>query len=737
MPGHAHIRFEGEASACSPWLPLARRYLAQLREIGLDFNTRRYRISADVEIKVELAGGTSYIVIKAGGSCPPYLSGIVSPGAHLRRQEVDPNGQPTGRAENVLYRFFPSAKTAVGGVQEWRFPGFGYQPIDPILQYRPPMLPFSIEDGGWQFVEASQQFNLRPGLYSGKMRAVMQYLLGGAGQAHYDFRFTRTHGIYVQSRVNDAGKVVTRDWLIEISQANGVLAMPLPICTDKVAADNPLDYVPLGLPFPQKIDEAVAAGRVRRLAPAEELSDFYSNTAFFPECGWAFSASGHAAQNTCWSWPDKYKRAHRYRIDFSADNAGAPISASIVLAETGYMIGSLAIAGAAGQVQFPFYPLLGTVTFDMRPEGFYDLPVDSLCPIYVFYSGESEQVIRWKNEATGIVHIAETLEPTSTELMKFAANYGTEFFFTATQGGITIGDKFGHAIDSPALPAIRDRTASGGYGTLVLDKGSPSYLRLWLDGSNPTICDLITPAWVDRTVWSSGYVLQVVESCVIPLFDRESYFHYRHKQETGFRVSRTVQNWDIMQNIDGQAWYQPTFDEFHAITGFKQTGRMVQFSGPGEYRLGGNPTQQGFRGNGFIITPAFRELTAAEVYGNQNFSEFDRAYSSSNDQIDLREAQVIFDGSTSGPISMPVPVAYVDSSVNPWTAISPDAFGNMIVLAALRSHEAQLYVVSEGVNDIRLDSGFGASLAGYQLTDNPHPLTLCFVGTAYDVPKSA
>lgn len=214
----------------------------------------------------------------------------------------------------------------------------------------------------YQVPPYSQYVKLKPTMYSGSMRGVVQLLMGFGRQQkkslydktpppigttrdrkkatekptpyqtdvqkdglqiRYDWRWYRTHGITF-----DEGGV---PWLVEIGNTRGIVAMPLPLNKSSQIAEfrpklekmgdhagiyalDKLGGFPTGESFPGKaFDSWVRAGRVLQLAKTDELDAFYSHGAFSSALGWAFSDSGREAHNTCVSSdPDYFQTAYHF-----------------------------------------------------------------------------------------------------------------------------------------------------------------------------------------------------------------------------------------------------------------------------------------------------------------------------------------------------------------------------------------------------------------------------------------
>lgn len=212
----------------------------------------------------------------------------------------------------------------------------------------------------------SQYRLFQPTRYSGRMRIVMQLVLGLGKQhgpdreeqeayrpeaegpyedyAHesagappddyylasveYDFCWDRTHGVYKSPQ--------GRYYLIEISK-RGVYAMRLPVLPDSswILPESAAEYLsdlPLGYGFPRRErvgkekkspwDSAVEDGWVKELIPEDGMEEFYGQLQYsYHGCGWAFSMSGSKANNVGWKAagprPYDYPVFEHWMIEFS------------------------------------------------------------------------------------------------------------------------------------------------------------------------------------------------------------------------------------------------------------------------------------------------------------------------------------------------------------------------------------------------------------------------------------
>lgn len=211
----------------------------------------------------------------------------------------------------------------------------------------------------------SQYGWLKPSMYSGTMKRVVQALFGVGKvkdtskvyvtglapsspertiQVLYDYKWARTHGVYKAAEKNH--------WLVEISAVNGVIAMPLPLFSrtttttyrNKVAARGDTDTlkvldefggIPSGEMFPSgaALSALITSGKALRLLTAAEIQAFYDKNPYSLTWGWAFSESGRQAHNTAYDAHHSVLRAWHYGIDISltphdvSPPAGSPVGA--------------------------------------------------------------------------------------------------------------------------------------------------------------------------------------------------------------------------------------------------------------------------------------------------------------------------------------------------------------------------------------------------------------------------
>lgn len=399
MQDEIRLYCSGTATPASKLVPYAIGMVNRLREVD-SFGSKQAS-GENWWIDVKVNNGHATIRIFEDGEvtdevCPGYMSGMTQFGVAVRKNDPTTGANLTG-----LWAFQPSTAYRIANklAPGWQIGKNGRSGVPNSVS--PPYfdanlgteIPPSWIAEGW-----SQASMLKPGLYSGVMRNVVQVLLGSNEQVLYDFHFAKTHGIFV------VGSGKTRaDWLIEISAQNGVLAMPLPICKGSVPKQSTLGYVPLGGTFPSgaALDEAIKSGKVRRLMTPDDLRPAYSKSAFSPVFGWAFSYSGREASIVVSGGGDKYTVTTLYTVAIGADNKGAPVTAALVAGESSSVISS-SYSMVTGYAEWAFkvpYDVGGaSYPVDFGPsEGIYEA-ASCNAPLHVWYRPSGECVIvRFQN----------------------------------------------------------------------------------------------------------------------------------------------------------------------------------------------------------------------------------------------------------------------------------------------------------------------------------------------------
>lgn len=298
------------------YLPFARSRIKALRAGGLQYATQRFALP-DATVRVQIAGDHEYIQIEGGGY--DILSGVVKGGTIIA-------GDP-----DVLRSFKPTQ-------QCWAFPLKKREGTSPSAFHDEPIL--AIEAHANVGVTGSQYTDLCSSMYSGLMAKAVQVILGigkqkptdDGVQVKYDYRWARSHGI----AIDPDGK----SWLIEISEAEGVLAMRLPLIKgtaglkanpQKVLSETVKLFkgIPSGETFPvgAALTTAITEGRVLRLLAATGLAAAYGKNEFSATLGWSFNDTGSEAHNTCYTSVSGVQTSFHYRIDITlGETPGATLT---------------------------------------------------------------------------------------------------------------------------------------------------------------------------------------------------------------------------------------------------------------------------------------------------------------------------------------------------------------------------------------------------------------------------
>jgi len=216
---------------------------------------------------------------------------------------------------------------------------------------------------------ADQMVSLRPGMFSGEMRKVVQILLGQGRSIPYSPSARVTHGVFRTA--------TGRPWIIRIS-SDGVVAYPMLVCMGKNTPTD-LGYTPLPTEEPENPVVLLDAAGIR---------DAYTGkSAFYSACGWAFSESGAKAANCFVGSEDIYSYAWQYQISINADpETGDPISASMVRTAEGYIHGPKTTHMKYPRADIP----IALRSFDPY-RGNANYVKDCAAPVFCFFDGEALQ----------------------------------------------------------------------------------------------------------------------------------------------------------------------------------------------------------------------------------------------------------------------------------------------------------------------------------------------------------
>lgn len=350
------ISFEGDEIEARKHVKMARKCIdalrAKLGSSGAVTASTQMRVSDHAYVIALVGPGIAKAVIVAGytaqpvddsyrrsiSDVPDFLSGV----ALKSRIVTDDAGVRS------MDQFWPTAACA----QAFALPAA------PSQVQRLAVEPDAALNGQWKEPPAglvpAQTMRVVPTMYSGRMRQVVQFLLGfgiepdrsrydrvppllarygqdaerqvvplyerqvaqSGRRVLYDWSFARTHGI------TTAGDSAL--WLIEISVQRGVQAMPLPLneLTQDPRFREKLEAIgddagitalelfggwPTGETFPTgaALTQARRAGLVIELLAPDELDPMYDHySAYSTAMGWSFDARGREAHVTAWRYAD-------------------------------------------------------------------------------------------------------------------------------------------------------------------------------------------------------------------------------------------------------------------------------------------------------------------------------------------------------------------------------------------------------------------------------------------------
>ena len=377
----------GKSTPASRLVSMGVAHIDKLRQVG-DYAAQQVNVTDTEWFHVRISGGHATLTIydedeDNGGACLPYQSGMTQFGIGAKFSINQ--GAPVNR----FWAFQPSAPYAKRRSipLEWQDSDYGLVPYTEISTY-PTLfdpglgahLPENATGSYW-----SQSALLKPGLYSGKMRHVVQILLGSNAAVPYDFRFSRTHGVFVGTK---GGK--PNDWLVEISASKGILAIEMPACTKTVPKENTLGYVPKGDPFPEgeALNNAIKAGSVRVLMAPSGLADVYKKSPFSGVFGWAFNYTGAEASCVVSDTSGQYRTTFLYTVHISQSLDGGPGSATLSIDETGQVIGEgYKGSDSYGKCMFKVPLTVGGASFPVWLGPLYGTYAPGNCkaPLHVWY----------------------------------------------------------------------------------------------------------------------------------------------------------------------------------------------------------------------------------------------------------------------------------------------------------------------------------------------------------------
>jgi hypothetical protein len=255
--------------------------------------------------------------------------------------------------------------------------------------------------------------------FSGKMREVVGCYHARGLNAPFDHGAQVTHGIYTGLVPKEGGGTEAAYWLIEVAGGLGVFAARLTVIKDGLGAEvccgswsvehlkPTAEEVKAGAPAMFR-DERVSlwwiwqnrgGSVVQRVLNAEQIAPGFANGGpWYSEHGWAFSASGREAQQVVQGFGTidgsiDCLTGSRFKITLT--NEGTRVVGSFSTVELGQrytlMIDrTVWVPTVPGTWQGTIGPGVATLGNPLQK-----LPNQD-APIFVYYVGEVEQVVRWQ-----------------------------------------------------------------------------------------------------------------------------------------------------------------------------------------------------------------------------------------------------------------------------------------------------------------------------------------------------
>ena len=359
------------------YLPFARSRIKALKATGLKYASQKFEIDG-VSIRVRVAGEHEYIEIEGGEI--KILSGAIKAGEVIELPV--PPGSPAGTLPDKTLRSYKPTQNA------WDVP----------LKKPAARPPTAFNDEPFLAKVGAQYADLSPSMFSGLMAKAVAVVMGMGKEVKYDYRWTRCHGI-VKS-VDD------KFWLVEISAANGVMAMPLGLAKgDKNSKNDAIKQasllfggVPTGKNFPvgEKLTAALAAGTAIRLLTASAMLPFFEKSAYSSAMGWSFSPDGREAHNTCMTRVHPFARGYHYKLAITVGEA--PMAALSLVSDGPFLY------RGDGQCRFAFYQPGSTPAMVDAPDSYTDEPgtddTGASAPLLACHINGVLDVVRYRHGPT-------------------------------------------------------------------------------------------------------------------------------------------------------------------------------------------------------------------------------------------------------------------------------------------------------------------------------------------------
>ena len=400
----------GDQGLAATYLGFARKLLGELADRSIDVeNTQRRVFTPDgAEITVGFYAGLARVMIDVTNvvtttsqACRDFFSGMLSVDSAEKITIHNPDG--TATEYNVLEWLYTSTYERAN------------HPTSPakmgVKQFNTPKL----FNSGLSI--PATYSNIYAAAYSGAMRQAIQLFLGMGQELvktyedHvatpvYNYSYSGTHGLVRAHEYTEDNPVF---WLIQMPGAdstNGILAMNFPVCNavSKAEFASGVHWVPTSpvqFPTGDALEKAILSGLVWELVKKSECDAWLGQyTPMYPDCGWAFSLSGHECQNVLYRvetiTPDTDYRVYTALLKVTFMTGTRSIVANFSSSGDSVFYGS--------PTSIPRYPwsvpgnttLLPTDEALSLPHPSYNGSVN--CPVHVFYKGDAEQVISYVHD---------------------------------------------------------------------------------------------------------------------------------------------------------------------------------------------------------------------------------------------------------------------------------------------------------------------------------------------------
>lgn len=738
--GAPSIRLEGDRERALALIPNAKALLQRAQAFVQTAKVPTFSMSETLGpgeyIFVLVSNGQNLITISAepqvvdkvttevplilGEATPRYYSGCTSDDARLLTVMTD------GKTSTTLHSFIPTSDTRQADPQLFR----GKQNV-PHLAVKP-WAAYGELESPFPAATYSQYTLLRPTMYSGTMKKVVQAVMGlgrqrreafvdddipgdtpsayaisveATGvQVRFDYKFHRTHGIY-------KGEDDTL-WLVEISMTQGVLARPLPMFPASAVAKfrrfsdtaiavilEELGGLPTGEAFPtgSALSAAIANGTVLRLAAPSILQPFYQSSPYATSMGWAFNDNGTEAHNTAWYFGDDgFIRSVWWAVHITIGplrtrrEPGEPIaegSAVARLQREGFLYNypSPVPTSPSRYLPIKFYEpgISGLYSFSAVPTEEAALRPQPKCDTVMFVCFVDNRIhtVSYYNDPRAGAYSNTTGEAP-------ACPYGDSWDIYSVSGSRALtAVPYSNELDERTL--LQEHTSATTYVSQYVGHDPPSYGDIIL---HPNYCFMTRNAVFKNTVTrvtTGGESLTVV--IAIPAFSREAFYYASaHWYATGHSRSKTV-SFSLLRDPHGYWGYRKFPGNFlnpsncnPQVCNGQHTIRKVicesfQPSGCNEYADAGGWASQCDDIEALCRTPphARRGSVESEDMGS-----------------DVTTKLILVTSGAGGQIEMPVTFSEVS---NQWTAITPDPItGVAQILSATHSTLGSEAVVYDG-----------------------------------------